>query len=47
MVTDGNGGGEPKGPPSDIFDNLAALRLEPDRLEVTAAPGVCFPPSGR
>ena len=30
MVTDANGGGEPPGPPSDIFDNLAALRLEPE-----------------
>jgi hypothetical protein len=27
---DTNGSGEPLGPPPDIFDNLAALRLEPD-----------------
>jgi hypothetical protein len=27
---DANGSGEPAGPPPDIFDNLAALRLEPD-----------------
>ena len=34
---DANGGGEPTGPPSDIFDNLAALRLEPDAAALVGA----------
>ena len=38
MVTDANGDGERPGPPSDIFDNLAALRpwFEPIGESATA-----------